>query len=72
MTQADWSAIEALVKPIFDAGLQPERQDLVDIAFDADADDAIVDALDSLGGKPIASLDALKAQLLANGVLAQS
>jgi hypothetical protein len=69
VTKASWSAIEALVKPVFDAGAAPERQDLVDIAFAADANDDIVDALDSLGGRPIQSLDELRQQLEANGVI---
>jgi hypothetical protein len=70
VTKPQWSAIEALVKPVFDSGAQPERQDLVDIAFAADADDDIVDALDSLGGRPIPSLEALREQLAANGAIA--
>jgi hypothetical protein len=69
VAKAQWSAIEALVKHVFEAGLQPERQDLVDIAFDADASDDIVDALDSLGGRPVPSLEALKEQLAAKGVI---
>ena len=69
MSKASWSAIEALVKPVFDTGAAPERQDLVDIAFEADADDDIVDALDSLGGRPIQSLEELRSLLDANGVI---
>jgi hypothetical protein len=70
VSKPQWSAIEALVKHVFEAGVQPERQDLVDLAFAADADDDIVDALDSLGGRPIQSLDALKQQLTANNAIA--
>lgn len=66
---ADWSQIEALVKPWFDQGLTPDRNDLVDLAYQNDADDDIVDALDTLGSRPIASLESLKEQLTANNVL---
>lgn len=66
---AEWSQIEALVKPWFDQGLTPDRNDLVDLAYQNDVDDDIVDALDTLGSRPIASLDALKEQLQANNAL---
>jgi len=64
---ANWSVIEALVKPLFDQGLQPDRQELVDLAFADNADDDTIDALDSLNGKPVPSLESLKQQLEANG-----
>lgn len=70
MANANWSEIEALVKPWFDQGLQPDRSDLVDLAYQQDASDDVIDALDSLGPRPIASLESLKEQLSANGVLA--
>lgn len=66
---ANWSVIEALVKPLFDQGLQPDRQELVDLAFAENADDDTIDALDSLNGKPVPSLESLKQQLEANGQL---
>lgn len=64
---ANWSVIEALVKPLFDQCLQPDRQELVDLAFAENADDDTIDALDSLNGKPVPSLESLKQQLEANG-----
>lgn len=67
MAKAAWNDIEALVKHLFDQGLQPDRQELVDLAFAQEADDNIVDALDSLNGKPVPSLESLKSQLEATG-----
>lgn len=67
---AKWTDIEALVKPWFDDGLQPDRQELVDLAFQKDASDDVIDALDSLNGKPVPSLASLREQLIANGQLA--
>ena len=64
---AAWNDVEALVKHIFEQGLQPDRQELVDLAFAEDASDDVIDALDSLNGKPVPSLDSLKEQLTANG-----
>jgi hypothetical protein len=64
---AKWTDVEALVKHLFEAGLQPDRQDLVDLAFNENANDDVIDALDSLNGKPVPSLDSLKQQLEANG-----
>ena len=69
MAKANWSDVEALVKPWFDQGLQPERQDLVDLAYQQDANDDVIDALDSLGPRPVTSLDNLKELLTKNGVL---
>jgi hypothetical protein len=69
VAKADWNAVEALVKPVFDAGHAPERSDLIDIAYAQNADDDIVDAFDTLGSKPIPSLEALREQLQANGAL---
>jgi hypothetical protein len=70
MAQVDWAAVEAVAAPLFAAGAAPERADLVEAAFAAGADDDLVDALDSLGSRPIPSLDALREQLAANGVIA--
>lgn len=64
---ANWTDVEALVKHLFEAGLQPDRQDLVDLAFSENASDDVIDALDSLNGKPVPSLESLKEQLAANG-----
>ena len=63
---AKWTDVEALVKHLFDAGMQPDRQELVDLAFAEDANDDVIDALDSLNGKPVPSLESLKQQLDAN------
>ncbi|MFN8615500.1 MAG: hypothetical protein U0837_00215 [Dehalococcoidia bacterium] len=64
---AQWSDVEDLVKHLFEQGLQPDRQELVDLAFAENANDDVIDALDSLNGKPVPSLDSLKQQLEANG-----
>jgi hypothetical protein len=63
---AKWTDVEALVKHLFEAGMQPDRQELVDLAFAEDANDDVIDALDSLNGKPVPSLESLKQQLEAN------
>jgi hypothetical protein len=69
LAKADWSAIEALVKPLFDAGMSPDRGDLMDLAMRQDADDDVVDAIDTLGPRPLASLESLKEQLAAAGAI---
>ena len=68
--KANWDDIVALVGHVFEQGLMPERQDLVDLAFEKNAADDVVDALDMLPSRPVASLDALKEQLTKAGVLA--
>ena len=64
---AKWEDIEALVGHLFEAGMQPDRQELVDLAFAENANDDVIDALDSLNGKPVASIEVLKQQLQASG-----
>ena len=68
MAKAEWSAIEALVKHLFDAGMSPDRNDLMDLAMAGDDDD-VVDAIDTLGPRPVASLESLKEQLAKAGAI---
>jgi len=70
MAKANWADVEALVKEWFDQGLQPDRGDLVDLAYQKDASDDVIDALDTLGARPVESLASLKDQLEKNGALA--
>lgn len=70
MAKAQWSDIEALVKDWFDQGMQPERGEMIELAYEKDAHDDVIDALDTLNGKPVPSLEILKQQLTDNGVLA--
>ena len=70
MAKANWADVEALVADWFEQGLQPDRGDLVDLAYQKDANDDVIDALDTLGARPVESLASLKQQLEKNGVLA--
>lgn len=70
MAKVQWSEIEALVKPWFDQGLEPERADLMDLAYQQDASDDVIDAIDTLGSRPVTSLAQLKELLEKNGALA--
>ena len=70
MAKAQWADVETLLKDWFDQGLQPERGDMIDLAYQKDANDDVIDALDTLGSRPVASLESLKEQLQANGALA--
>ena len=70
MAKANWSEVETLVKEWFDQGLQPDRNELLELASTRDASDDVVDALDTLGQRPVESLSSLKEQLMNNGVLA--
>jgi hypothetical protein len=69
VAKASWDAIEALVKDWFDQGLKPERGDLVDLAYQKNADDDVIDALDTLGPRPVESLASLREQLEKNGAI---
>ena len=70
MAKAQWTDVEALVRDWFDQGLQPDRGDMIDLAYQKDANDDVIDALDALNGKPVASLAVLKQQMTDLGVLA--
>jgi len=70
VAKANWADVEALVADWFEQGLQPDRGDLVDLAYQKDANDDVIDALDTLGARPVESLASLKEQLEKNGVLA--
>ncbi|WBL37592.1 hypothetical protein O0235_03200 [Tepidiforma flava] len=70
MPAASWNDIVRLAGPLFEQGLQPDRSDLLEIAFTGDFSDDVIDAIDSLDGKPIPTLDELRARLAAKGVLA--
>jgi len=41
----------------------------VDLAYQKDGSDDVIDALDTLGSRPVASLEALKEQLKKNAAL---
>ncbi|HMS58655.1 MAG TPA: hypothetical protein PKA49_07340 [Tepidiformaceae bacterium] len=69
MAKAKWEEVEALAAPFFDAGEMPERGDLIERAYQVDASDDVIDALDTLRGHPIASLEQLKELLTANAAL---
>jgi hypothetical protein len=69
VAKARWADIEALVRDWFEQGLRPDRGDLVDLAYQQNANDDVIDALDTLGQRPIDSLEALREQLERNGVL---
>ena len=69
MAKANWADVETLVKDWFDQGLQPDRGDLVDLAYTKDASDDVIDALDTLGARPVESLASLKEQLTKNNAL---
>jgi len=70
VAKANWPDVEALVKDWFDQGLKPERGDLVDLAYNRNASDDVIDALDTLGPRPLESLESLKEQLEKNNALA--
>ncbi len=70
MAKANWTDVEALVKDWFEQGLTPDRGDLIDLASAQNASDEVIDALDTLGPRPVESLDALKELLNKAGALA--
>ena len=70
MAKANWTDVEVLVKDWFEQGLKPDRGDLVDLAYAQNANDDVIDALDTLGPRPVESLEALQELLSQNGVLA--
>ncbi len=70
MPAASWNDIVRLAGPLFEQGYQPDRSDLLEIAFTGDFSDDVIDAIDALDGRPIPSLEELRSRLAARGVLA--
>ncbi len=70
MAKANWSDVETLVRDWFDQGFTPNRGDLVDLAYAQNANDDVIDALDTLGPRPVESIESLKALLTTNDALA--
>ncbi len=69
MAKTSWTEVEAVVRDLFEQGLTPDRSDLMDLAFAKDASDDVIDALDTLGGRPLESLAQLRELLEKNGAL---
>jgi hypothetical protein len=64
-----WEDVEPYVRGAFQLGGAPERGDLLAVAFDGNAPDDVIDALDTLGQRPIPTLDELRARLVSAGQL---
>ena len=64
-----WEDVQPRVARAFEGGQAPERGDVIAAAFESNAPDDIIDALDTLGPRPIPNLDDLKDRLSAAGQL---
>ena len=55
-----WSSIESYVQRAFDMQGRVERADVIDLAYNDNADDDIVDAIDALGSRVFQTVDATR------------
>ena len=65
-----WDQVAAYVQTAFDRVGRVERADVVDLAYEANANDDVIDALDEIGSRVFPSVDATKDFLTAQGVVA--
>ncbi len=52
-----WSEVEPFVQDAFERVGRVERADVVDLAYEANASDDVVDALDMIGSRVFTSVD---------------
>lgn len=64
-----WGEVAPFVQTAFDRMGRVERADVVDLAYEANASDDVVDALDELGSRVFPSVDAAHDFLTNQGVV---
>jgi hypothetical protein len=65
-----WDQVAAYVQTAFDRVGRVERADVVDLAYEANANDDVIDALDEIGSRVFPSVSATKDFLTGQGVVA--
>ena len=58
-----WSEIETYVQRAFEANGRVERADVIDLAYDDNANDDVIDAIDVIGSRVFNSPDDVRAFL---------
>ncbi len=64
-----WSKVAPYVEDGFASQGRVERSSIVDAAYDDNADDDVVDALDAFGSRIFSSVDDAKAFLASEGLI---
>lgn len=65
-----WEKVAPFVQTAFDRVGRVERADVVDLAYEANASDDVIDAVDEIGSRVFPSVDATKDFLTSQGVVA--
>lgn len=69
MAEVRWAQLEPLIQRAFEKQGRVERADVVDEAYAVNADDDVVDALDSFGSRVFDTPDAARQFLASQGLL---
>lgn len=64
-----WSEIEPFVTRAFEAQGRVERADVIDLAYDANANDDVIDVVDAIGSRVFPTVEATKDFLSGQGHL---
>ena len=64
-----WEQLEEYVSAAYASSGRIERGEMVDLAFDRDAPDEVIDALDAIGSRVFGTPDDLRAFLRDQGLL---
>lgn len=65
----DWTALEPFITSAFETHGRVERADVVDLAYDASADDDVIDTLDAIGSRVFNTPDDVKAFLVGQNLV---
>ncbi len=65
-----WSEIESFVTRAYEAQGRVERADVIDLAYDANANDDIIDVIDAIGSRVFPTVQATRDFLASQGHIA--
>ena len=66
-----WNDVEPYVRKAFDRAGRVERADVIDLAYEQNASDDVVDAVDVIGSRVFSSVDAAHQFLLAQNAIVE-
>ena len=65
----EWSAIERYVQGAYEQAGRVERADVIDLAYDDNADDDVIDVVDAIGSRVFTSPDDVRAFLAGQNLI---
>lgn len=69
MATVSWSSIEPYVRGAYEQQGRVERADVIDLAYDAGADDDVIDVIDAIGSRVFLTPDDVRAFLAGQNLI---